>query len=168
MSIVQLQVYKFALKTNAGQSRELGRFGGYCRFVWNNGLVLQSEQRKAGEKRLGYSALCKELNGWRGAEEIGWLAGAPVHALQQSLKNLQRAYRNFFAGRAGFPPFKRKGSSGSFRYPDQGQSKPHDGNSLIFLPRIGWVRYRKSRNVEGRPKHVSVQAGENVNLLAKN
>jgi hypothetical protein len=41
MSIVQLQVYKFALKTNAGQSRELGRFAECCRFVWKKALALQ-------------------------------------------------------------------------------------------------------------------------------
>ena len=41
MSIVQLQVYKFALKTNAGQSRELGRFAGRGRFVWKKALALQ-------------------------------------------------------------------------------------------------------------------------------
>ena len=68
--MVQLQVYKFALKTNAGQSRELGRFAGCCRFVWNNALALQMEQRKAGEKGLGYGALFKEPNGWRGERQF--------------------------------------------------------------------------------------------------
>ena len=59
--MVHLQDYKFVLKTNAGQCRELGRFAGCRRFVWNNGLALPMERHKAGEKRLGSSALCKAL-----------------------------------------------------------------------------------------------------------
>jgi len=37
--------------------------------------------------------------------------------LQQSLKDLERAYKNFFAKRANLPHFKKKGQSESFRYP---------------------------------------------------
>src|SRR5690606_18483836 len=70
------------------------------------------------------------------------MADAPAHPLQQALKDLERAYSNFFAKRADFPRFKKKGQGDSFRYPDPKQIKLDQGNSRIFLPKLGWLRYR--------------------------
>ena len=74
--------------------------------------------------------------------------------MQQSLKNLERAYKNFFEKRADFPRFKKKGHSDSFRYP-QG-IKLDQGNSRVFLPKLGWLRYRNSRDVLGEVKNATV------------
>ena len=93
------------------------RFAGSCRFVYNKALALQQERHKAGEKKLGYAALCKALIEWKAGPETLWLNEAPSQALQQTLKNLERAYKNFFEKRADFPRFKKKGQSDSFRYP---------------------------------------------------
>jgi putative transposase len=76
--------------------------------------------------------------------------------LQQALKDLERAYANFFAKRAGFPRFKKKGRSDGFRYPDLKQIKLDQAGSRIFLPKLGWIRYRNSREVLGRVKNVTV------------
>lgn len=70
------------------------------------------------------------------------------------MKDLDRAYKNFFEKRADFPRFKKKGVHDAFRYP-QG-FRLDEGNSRIFLPKIGWMRYRKSRATEGVPKQVTV------------
>ena len=67
----------------------------------------------------------------RNAKETAWLALAPVHPLQQTLKDLERAYTNFFAKRANFPRFKKKSMGDSFRYPDARQFKINAGNSRI-------------------------------------
>jgi putative transposase len=80
--------------------------------------------------------------------------------LQHALKDLERAYQNFFAKRADFPRFKKKGQSGSFRYPDQKQIKLDQANSRIFLPKLGWLRYRNSRDVPGDVKNATV-SGKN-------
>ena len=76
-------------------------------------------------------------------------AVSKTDALQQTLKELERAYGNFFAGRAAFPRFRKKGKTESFRYPDPEQFRIDVGNSRILLPNIGWVRYRNSRDVLG-------------------
>jgi putative transposase len=76
--------------------------------------------------------------------------------LQQTLKDLERAYTNFFQKRADFPRFKKKGQRDSFRYPDPKQIKLEQGNSRIFLPKLGWLRYRNSRKVLGMVKQVTV------------
>ena len=75
---------------------------------------------------------------------------------RQALKDLDRAYTNFFAGRAAFPRFKKKGCNESFRYPDPLQFRVEQNNSRIFLPKLGWVRYRNSRELQGTPRNVTV------------
>ena len=132
------------------------RFAGSCRFVYNKALALQKERYEQGEKKLGYAGLCKLLTEWRNSAETAWLADAPVHPLQQTLKDLERAYSNFFAKRADFPRFKKKGLRDSFRYPDPNQIQLDQGNSRIRLPKLGWLRYRNSRDVLGTVKNVTV------------
>jgi putative transposase len=88
--------------------------------------------------------------------ETAWLAEAPIHPLQQKLKDLERAYSNFFAKRADFPRFKKKGQGDSFRYPDPKQIKLDQANNRIFLPKLGWLRYRNSRKVLGDLRNVTV------------
>jgi putative transposase len=124
--------------------------------VFNKALALQKERYERGEKKLGYAGLCKLLTEWRNSTETAWLADAPVHPLQQTLKDLERAYANFFARRADFPRFKKKGQSDSFRYPDPKQIKLDQANSRLFLPKLGWLRYRNSREVPGTVKNITV------------
>ena len=132
------------------------RFVGSCRFVFNKALALQKERYEQGEKKLGYAGLCKLLTEWRNSPDTAWLADAPVHPLQQTLKDLERAYSNFFAKRADFPRFKKKGQHDSFRYPDPKQIKLDQPNSRLFLPKLGWLRYRRSRDVLGAVKNVTM------------
>ncbi|HKT64367.1 RNA-guided endonuclease InsQ/TnpB family protein [Burkholderia sp. 22313] len=152
----RLQAFKYELMPDGRQERQMRRFAGSCRFVFNKALALQKERYERGEKKLGYAGLCKQLTEWRNGTETPWLADAPTHPLQQSLKDLERAYTNFFAKRADFPRFKKKSQSDSFRYPDPKQIKLDQANSRIFLPKLGWLRYRNSREVLGEVKNVIV------------
>ena len=152
----RLQAYKYELHPNGEQQRQMRRFAGSCRFVFNKALALQKARYEQGEKKLGYAGLCKELTAWRNGSETLWLKDAPVHPLQQTLKDLERAYANFFAKRADFPRFKKKGQRDSFRYPDPKQIKLDQGNARIFLPKLGWLRYRNSRQALGTVKNVTV------------
>ena len=152
----RLQAYKYELRPDGQQARQMRRFAGSCRFVFNKALALQKARYEQGESRLGYAGLCKLLTAWRNSAETVWLSDAPVHPLQQALKDLERAYANFFAKRADFPRFKKKGQSDSFRYPDPKQIKLDQANSRLFLPKLGWIRYRNSRDVLGTVKNVTV------------
>ena len=154
MLMQRLQAYKFELRPNGEQERNVRRFAGSCRFVYNKALALQQERHKAGEKKLGYAGLCTLLTEWKTQAEMLWLSETPSQALQQALKNLERAYKNFFEKRADFPRFKKKGQSDSFRYP-QG-IKLDQGNSRVFLPKLGWIRYRNSRDVLGEVRSATV------------
>ena len=152
----RLQAFKFELTPTGEQQRQMRRFAGSCRFVFNKALALQKDRYERGEKKLGYAGLCKELTGWRNGAETPWLSDAPIHPLQQTLKDLERAYSNFFAKRADFPRFKKKGQSDSFRYPDPKQIKLDQGNARVFLPKLGWLRFRQSRDVLGAVKNITV------------
>ncbi|MBN3790131.1 RNA-guided endonuclease TnpB family protein [Burkholderia sp. Ac-20353] len=158
----RLQAFRFELMPTGEQARDMRRFAGACRFVFNKALALQKARYEQGEKKLGYAGLCKQLTGWRNGTETPWLKAAPTHPLQQSLKDLERAYSNFFAKRTDFPRFKKKGHSDSFRYPDPKQIKLDQANRRIFLPKLGWLRYRNSRLALGdvRSATVSLRAGK--------
>lgn len=148
----RLQAYKFELRPSGPQVQDMCRFAGSCRFVFNKALALQQQRHIAGERNLGYLALCKLLTDWK--TESQWLFDTPSQSLQQSLKDLDLAYKNFFERRAEYPRFKRKGQRDSFRFP-QGVSLDQP-NSRIKLPKLGWIRYRNSREVLGTVKNATV------------
>ena len=152
----RLQAYKYELMPDGEQERDMRRFAGSCRFVYNKALAMQQENHEAGNKFIGYVATAKQLTGWRNGPDTPWLKAAPCHPLQHALKDLERAYKNFFEKRADFPKFKRKGSGDTFRYPDSKQIKLDQGNGRIFLPKLGWLRYRNSRDVLGEVRNVTV------------
>jgi len=154
--MLRRQAYKFRIEPTGEQQRLMHRFAGSCRFVFNQALALQQANREAGGKFIGYVAMARQLTAWRNSTETVWLKEAPVHPLQHALKDLDRAYQNFFEKRADFPRFKRKGQRDSFRFPDSKQFKLDQGNSRIFLPKLGWLRYRNSRQVLGTLKNVTV------------
>ena len=150
----RLQAFKYELTPNGEQQRQMRRFAGSCRFVFNKALALQKERYEQGEKKLGYAGLCKALTEWKAQPETLWLKETHSQPLQQTLKDLERAYVNFFEKRADFPRFKKKGTGDSFRYP-QG-CKLDQGNGRIFLPKLGWLRYRNSRDVLGDICNVTI------------
>jgi putative transposase len=141
---------------NGEQQRPMRRFAGPCRFVFSKALALQKAHYEAGGKFISYMAMAKHLTERRNSTETPWLKGAPVHPLQHVLKDLDRAYQNFFARRASFPRFRRKGHSESFRYPDAKQFQIDEANSRIFLPKLCWLRYRNSRDIQGEAKNITV------------
>ncbi len=152
----RLQAFKFELRPNGKQERDMRRFAGACRFVFNKALALQQDNHRTGGKFIGYVAMAKHLTAWRNESETPWLKDAPVHPLQHALKDLDLAFQNFFAKRAAFPNFKKKGRSASFRYPDAKQFKLDAANGRIFFPKLGWMKLRLSRPVLGQLKNATV------------
>ncbi|ECU9386559.1 transposase [Salmonella enterica subsp. enterica serovar Newport] len=150
----RLRAFKFRLRPDGQQEREMRRFAGACRFVFNRALALQNENHDAGNKYISYTKMTSWLVEWKNASETQWLKDSPSQPLQQSLKDLERAYKNFFQKRVAFPRFKKRGQNDAFRYP-QGVKLDQE-NSRIFLPKLGWVRYRNSCHVTGIVKNVTV------------
>ncbi len=149
----RLQAYQFELMPNGEQSRAMRQYAGCCRVVYNNALAWQNEQYQADNTfKFGYTKIANLLPLWK--SELAWLKDAPSQTLQQSLKNLESSFRNFFAKRADFPKLKKKGVSDSFRFPQGFKVEQH--NNRLFLPKLGWIRYRNSRKMQGVAKNITV------------
>ncbi|WP_043885289.1 RNA-guided endonuclease InsQ/TnpB family protein [Gallibacterium anatis] len=147
------KAFKFEIMPNGNQIRRIKQFCGCSRFVFNRALAWQNEQyQQDNNQKFSYSKIANLLPQWK--KELIWLKECHSQVLQQSLKDLENAFKNFFQQRSDFPKFKKKGVKESFRFP-QG-CKLEQQNSRIWLPKIGWVRYRNSREVIGEIKNVTV------------
>jgi putative transposase len=149
----QMQAYKFEIMPIGEQERNMRRYAGACRFVFNKALAWQIDAyAKDNTINFSYAKLSNLIPAWK--KEFVWLRESPSQTLQQVLKDLERGYKNFFAKRAKFPKFKQRGKSDSFRFP-QG-CELDEANARIRLPKLGWMRYRKSRDILGEVKNVTV------------
>ena len=146
--------YQYELIPNGEQVRKLKQFCGCCRFVFNRGLEEVNKYYESTGYFLNYAQLTALLPKWK--RNADWLKDCNAQALQHSMKNLSRALMNFSAGRANFPHFKAKGRKDSCRFPQS--VKSDQNNNRIYLPKIGWVRYRNSRTIIGTIKNVTVTA----------
>ncbi len=134
------------------------RFAGCCRYVFNLALAARKLAYEQAAKTLSFVDQCRILTEWKKAEGTPWLAAVHSQVLQQALKDLDAAYQHFFrrvkqGETPGFPRFKKKGVKDSFRY-SQG-IKVRDGK--VYLPKIGWVRFRNTRPVEGKIQQATIK-----------
>ncbi len=137
----------------------MGQYAGSCRWVWNEALAWREEAylaaRAAGGRpaagALNYVALAARLTLLRG--DIAWLGDAPIHPLQQTLRDLDTAFTQFFEGKAEHPRFKPKGRD-SFRFPDPKQFAL--AGEWLKLPKLGWVRLRLSRELPARGRILNI------------
>jgi putative transposase len=144
--------------------------------IFNKALARNEEMyQRMGKKHTRFQ-LDKLITEWK--KEAPWLSEAPSQALQQALVDLEFAYRRFFDDvKKGYriapkdkklrkvlrkrgiplaypPAFKKKGQRDSFRCPQGFEVDSQNGR--IKLPKLGWMRYRKSQEVLGAPKNVTV------------
>ena len=151
------KAYKFRLKTNTETEQKLLRFCGSARFLWNKSLAMNLERLEKKQGILWYNELAFWLRLWKRSEEYGFLKECPSQVLQQKLMDLDRAFRDSFdRGQRlkRLPVFKRKGRGEGIRFP---QGFRIEGRR-IFLPKIGWVGFYKSRDIEGIVKNITISA----------
>lgn len=149
--MIVAKTFRYRLEPNALQRRLFARFAGCCRFVFNQGLAMRKGSYETEGATLSYADQCKMLPELKKAEETAWLGEVHSQVLQQALKDLDSAYQHFFRrvknGEApGFPRFKKKGQKDAFRYPQGVKVK----GGKVYLPKLGWVKYRDSRPAEGK------------------
>ena len=154
------RAFRYKLAPDAGQEAMFRQFSGVVRLVYNLAL----EQRRAWWRhyqrqtggRLNYVAQARELTLLRAA--FDWIAAVHVTPQQQALRDLDRAYANFFAGRAGYPSPRKKGVNDAFRF--QGREietkRLNRKWSAVRLPKIGWVKFRDTRPLRGTTMNATV------------
>ncbi|MBN6749316.1 transposase [Acidithiobacillus sp. PG05] len=158
---------RYRLETTPEQENLLARAVGCVRFVWNRALSVQKSYLDHQCGTLNYAGLCDLLTTWRNTEAFGFLAESPSMPQQQTLKNMTRALKDAFDNTSvkKFPKFKKKFVHDSMRYPEPDHIRfdlklaDQDGRHVlpkIFLPKIGWVKFRKSCIIGGEIRNVTV------------
>jgi putative transposase len=154
--------YSFRLYPSAGQRTALARAFGCARVVFNDALRVREEARAAGLPFLPSGELSKRLTAAKKTPERAWLGEVSSVVLQQSLRDLDTAYRNFFDGlkgkrpRMGAPRFKsRKDNRQAIRFTANANWRITPGGKLR-LPKVGEVRVKWSRTLPSAPSSVTV------------
>lgn len=150
--------FKYRIYPNESQRDQIARTFGCCRFVYNRALDVKKTAYSETGKSIATNDLIKIIPAWKRDPDTSWLAQVDSMALQQSIRDLDRAYKNFFrrvreGGKPGFPKFKsRRHARQSYR---TNGGKVLDRNH-IALPKLGTVRAKVSRPLQGRFISVTV------------
>ena len=146
--------YVYRLRPTAEQTEQLRRIAGCNRFVWNTALALQKRAHDEGQLPIFYVEMSSFLTHWK-RDPFPWLYEAPADTLQQTLRDLDGAWRKCVKEGAGAPRFKKRGRCReSFRLPAPSQFK--FDHRRVFLPKLGWMRFYKSREMQGEPRNLTV------------
>lgn len=147
-----LDVLKVRIYPNKEQEISLAKSFGCSRFVWNFYLNKTNTQYKETGKGMTYYQMAKDLTQLKKLTDYEWLLFPTDAVLQQSLKNLESAFKNFFSKRTGFPKFKSKHSQQSIRFPESCSIK----DAGLKLPKLGIVKASLSKDINGKIKSVTV------------
>lgn len=146
---------KFRAYPNKQQQNLINQTFGCCRLIYNKGLAMRSDAFHSGQN-IGYNQTSAMLTGLKKQDEFAFLKDVDSIALQQSLRDLDRGFKNFFEKRAGYPQFRSKHNNRqSYRTINQGNNIRIIGNS-IKLPKLGYVKIKQSMDV-GHINNVTVE-----------
>lgn len=146
---------KFRAYPNKEQQNLINQTLGCCRLIYNKGLAMRNAAYENGSK-VGYSQTSAMLTNLKKQESFVFLKDVDSIALQQSLRDLDRGFKNFFEKRAGHPQFKSKHNNRqSYRTINQGDNIRIVGK-YIKLPKLGYVKIKQSMKV-GHINNVTVE-----------
>ena len=142
--------YRYELDPNNVQRTLLAKHAGSARFTYNWGLSRRIEEYKTTGRSSNAIEQHRQLNGLK-KTEFPWMYEVSKCAPQEALRNLDKAYANFFrrvknGEKPGFPKFKKKGIHDSFRLTGSMDVRLRN----IQLPRLGDIRTKEETAVKGR------------------
>ena len=110
------KAFKYRFYPTPEQETLLRRTMGCTRLVYNRALAARTEAWYERQERVGYAETSAMLTAWKKVEDLQFLNDVSCVPLQQGLRHLQKAFSNFFAGRAKYPNFKKKRNGGSAEF----------------------------------------------------
>jgi len=110
------RAYRYRFYPTQEQEQLLRRTLGCVRLVYNKALHTRTEAWYERQERVGYSETSGMLTSWKKQQQLQFLNEVSCVPLQQGLRNLQKAFTNFWAGRAKYPNFKKKRTGGSAEF----------------------------------------------------
>lgn len=148
--------FKFRIYPNKTQQQIINRTLGCVRFVYNHFLAVRRDEWKANHNSLTYVKTSKLLTDLKKRDDTSWLKEVDCMALQNSLRDLDRAYESFFKKRTGYPRFKSKHSHNQSYRTNNVNSCIRIVDNRIKLPKVGFVKIKQSRTFEGRILNATV------------
>lgn len=143
--------HKIALDPNNVQATHFAKAAGTARFAYNWALAEWQRQYEAWKQdnslpKPSQAALRRQLNAIK-REQFPWMLEVTKNAPQMAIIQLGEAFKNFFAGRAKYPKFRKKGVHDRFTLTND--QFDIDG-CRIRIPNLGWVRMRESLRFAGK------------------
>ena len=126
----QKRAYQYRIYPTDEQKKIFARTFGCARFVYNWALRLRTDAYYQEQKRIYYAETSARLTALKKHPEYAWLNEVAAVPLQQSLRHLDRAFTNFFEGRAHYPKFKSRHGEQAATY--IGTAFKWDGHSLTL------------------------------------
>jgi putative transposase len=153
--------YRYRIYPTDQQKWQLAKLFGCCRVVFNDALAHCQQEYREGKKKPDSKQLSSRLTNLKKTEEKVWLGEVSAVPLQQSLRDLEQAYSNFFKsckgqrkGRKVKPPkFKKRKSKQSAKFTNNG-FKVNQHN--VYLAKIGKLKIVWSRGLPSEPSSVTV------------
>jgi putative transposase len=149
--------HKIALDPNNEQATYFARAAGTARFAYNWALAEWKRQYEAWKAdpclpKPSQAALRRQLNAIK-RKQFPWMLEVTKCAPQMAIIQLGQAFQNFFAGRARYPQFRKKGVHDRFTLTND--QFDIDG-SRIRIPNLGWVRMREPLRFAGKPMSATI------------
>jgi putative transposase len=145
--------YRIRTYPNGAQRRLRDRWFGAYRWLWNTALEIRTAAYRECGLTLTGNDISRWLTQWKSTEGHEWLKAVPSTCLTQCLRDQDVAFRNFFAGRAQYPKFKRKGSAGGLRFQGAGSGWQR---GILSLPKLGVLKLAESLPSVDRPDLVTL------------
>ena len=152
-----IRAYKFRAYPTPRQQRRLAREFGAARWAYNRGLGTISRGWRERRERVTWVDVSRQITKLKRAE-LPWLKEVSSSVITQSLRDLDGAFKAFYAKRASYPRFKKKRMEQAVRYQLDGRLKEnYIGGSRLVLPKLGPLKLVWPRVPPGRPKMVTVR-----------
>lgn len=154
--MTQQKGYKIRIYPSPAQRQMIASIFGSCRYVYNNCLRFAQETYASEHRNVSQYEHMRRVTQMRNALETSWLSECDSMALQEAVKDLNKAYQAFFQKRAGYPKYHSKHNHlQSYRTRNQGGGVRFE-SGRIRIPKIGLLKYRDTRQISGRILNATV------------
>ncbi len=154
------QRYKYRIYPTPAQRKSLAQLFGCSRVAWNDALSFCLDEYAEGRKYAGFVSLSKRFTALKKADAYLWLSEVAAVPLQQSLRDLDVAFRNFFSSVTGkrkgpkvrMPRFKKRSNAQAVRF----VGTAFNVGAKLRLAKIGDIKVKWSRDLPSEPSSVTV------------
>ena len=156
-----LKTYKIEIKPTEEQKDKLNKSMGICKFLYNEMIATNEilyEQYKLGNSNVkfmdGYN-FDKYVNN-KLSKQLGWIKDCGSKARKDSIMNCDKAFKNFFKGKSGFPKYKKRNDSVGLYFPKNNKADFILERHRVKFPTIGFVKFKEFGYI---PKNSNIKSG---------